>query len=139
MKVLVAVDGSAYTDRVIEYLERHDWLSGAHDLTFLTVVLALPHRAAAFNGNAMTQRYYEDDAEQVLRPLRLRLDKLGVRASLLHEIGNPAEWIARHATQGQFDLIVMGSHGHGTFVNLVLGSVANKVLAACKTPVLIIR
>jgi nucleotide-binding universal stress UspA family protein len=33
----------------------------------------------------------------------------------------------------------MGSHGHGTMANLVLGSVATRVLAACKTPVLLVR
>jgi nucleotide-binding universal stress UspA family protein len=33
----------------------------------------------------------------------------------------------------------MGSHGHGTFKNLIMGSVATKVLANCKVPVLLIR
>jgi nucleotide-binding universal stress UspA family protein len=33
----------------------------------------------------------------------------------------------------------MGSHGHGSLSNLVLGSVATKVLAQCGTPVLLIR
>jgi nucleotide-binding universal stress UspA family protein len=36
-------------------------------------------------------------------------------------------------------MVVMGSHGHGLFGNLVLGSVTTKVLAACKVPVLVIR
>jgi nucleotide-binding universal stress UspA family protein len=33
----------------------------------------------------------------------------------------------------------MGSHGHGTIGSLVMGSVATRVLASCKTPVLLIR
>jgi nucleotide-binding universal stress UspA family protein len=33
----------------------------------------------------------------------------------------------------------MGSHGHGTLANLVLGSVATKVLASTRVPVLLIR
>ena len=33
----------------------------------------------------------------------------------------------------------MGSHGHGTLANLVLGSVATKVMALCSTPVLLVR
>ena len=37
------------------------------------------------------------------------------------------------------DLIVMGSHGHGSLTNLVMGSVATKVMAHCKTPVLLVR
>jgi nucleotide-binding universal stress UspA family protein len=33
----------------------------------------------------------------------------------------------------------MGSHGHGSLGNLVIGSVATKVMAQCRTPVLLIR
>ena len=36
-------------------------------------------------------------------------------------------------------LIVRGSHGHSSLGNLVMGSVATKVLAGCSTPVLLIR
>jgi len=36
-------------------------------------------------------------------------------------------------------MIVMGSHGHGALQNLVMGSVATKVLAVTKVPVLIVR
>jgi len=35
--------------------------------------------------------------------------------------------------------VIMGSHGYGTVVNLVMGSVATQVLARCKVPVLLMR
>jgi nucleotide-binding universal stress UspA family protein len=34
---------------------------------------------------------------------------------------------------------MMGSHGHGLLSGLVLGSVATKVLAGCKVPLLLVR
>ncbi|RZL46643.1 MAG: universal stress protein, partial [Variovorax sp.] len=34
---------------------------------------------------------------------------------------------------------VMGSHGHGSFISALLGSVAGRVLAQTKAPVLILR
>ena len=37
---------------------------------------------------------------------------------------------------GGFALVVMGTHGHTALGNLVMGSVATKVLAARKVPVL---
>ena len=40
---------------------------------------------------------------------------------------------------GEFDLIVMGSHGHNALSSLVMGSVATKVLANCSVPVLLVR
>ena len=45
----------------------------------------------------------------------------------------PREW------QGRFDLVVMGSRGHSEVVNMVLGSIATKVLANCSVPVLLVR
>ena len=50
-----------------------------------------------------------------------------------------ADTIAAQATKGDFDLLMMGSHGHGLLGNLVLGSVATKVMANCGVPVLIVR
>ncbi len=43
------------------------------------------------------------------------------------------------AEKGKFDLLMMGSHGHGVLGNLVMGSVTTKVMAHCDTPVLVIR
>jgi nucleotide-binding universal stress UspA family protein len=139
MKILIAADGSDYTRRMLDYLADHDWLRAGHTLTVLTVVLPLPHRAAAFAGPELAANYYHDDAQQVLGPVREFLRSHAIGAELFSEIGHPAECIARRATEGRFDLVVMGSHGHGAVASIVLGSVAAKVLARCATPVLLIR
>ena len=60
-------------------------------------------------------------------------------ATFVHSVGHVAESIADLAQEGKFDLIVMGSRGHSDVVNLVLGSVATKVLAKCTVPVLLVR
>ena len=52
---------------------------------------------------------------------------------------NAAETIAALADKGKYDLLMMGSHGQGSLGNLVLGSVATKVMALCDTPVLLVR
>ena len=39
----------------------------------------------------------------------------------------------------QFDMVVMGSHGHSALGNLVMGSVTTQVLAHCQVPVLLVR
>jgi nucleotide-binding universal stress UspA family protein len=54
-------------------------------------------------------------------------------------VGAAGDVIAKMATDGDFDLVMMGSHGHNTLANLVMGSVATKVMAHCGTPVLLIR
>jgi nucleotide-binding universal stress UspA family protein len=140
MKMLVAVDGSEYTNRVLDYLGKHPaWLASGNQIAALTVVQAVPAHAASFLPPAVLQGYYDDSAKAVLAPVQDFFRKCGVTVRLDHCVGHAAEAIARHAAKHDVDLIVMGSHGHGTFTNLVLGSTATKVLASCKTPVLIVR
>jgi nucleotide-binding universal stress UspA family protein len=140
MKILIAADGSDYTKRMLAHIAAHDeWLGSQHQYTVFHCVPALPHRAAAFAGQATVQSYYDDDAEVVIRPIRAFFKLQSLEATFVHEIGAPAEGIARFAEQEKFDLLILGSHGHGALANLVLGSVATKVLALCSTPVLLVR
>ncbi|MDN8615214.1 universal stress protein [Variovorax ginsengisoli] len=140
MKILLAVDGSDYTKRMISYLGAHRdlWVTG-HAFTVLHIVLPVPHRAAAFAGPDIVHAYYEDDARVVLEPVRAQLAEQGIAAEVVHKVGHPADEIASYAEKGKFDLLVMGSHGVGALKNLVMGSVATKVLAKCTVPVLLVR
>jgi nucleotide-binding universal stress UspA family protein len=84
--------------------------------------------------------YYDDEAEKVFKPIRAFFGKkTGLNVTYVGKVGQAAENVATLAAKGGYDLIVMGSHGHGTLTNLVMGSVATKVLATCKTPVLLVR
>lgn len=140
MKILVAVDGSAYTKRMLAFLAAHDELLGRHhEFTVIHGVLAVPHRAAAFAGAKLVREFYESDAEDVLRPIRAFFAQKGIEATFVHTIGHVADSIAKLAHEGKFDLVVMGSHGHGEMANMVMGSVATRVLARCSVPALIIR
>lgn len=140
MKILIAADGSAYTKRMLAYLAAHDeWLGDKHDYTVLTVVMGVPSRAAAVVDKATLKRYYDEEAEKVLKPIRSFLARQGIRASYVGKVGQAADVIAAHAEAGHFDLLLMGSHGHGNLASLVMGSVAARVMARCKTPLLLVR
>lgn len=140
MKILIAADGSEYTRRMLDYLGSHpSWLDPGNRITVLTVVPPVPPRAASVLAPEVLKGYYDDSAETVLGPVRSFLQSRGVDAELVHTIGHAADDIARYAASHAIDLIVLGSHGHGTFSSLVMGSVVTKVLASCKTPVLIVR
>jgi nucleotide-binding universal stress UspA family protein len=62
----------------------------------------------------------------------------GLATDAIVEQGNPARCILAHARSLPADLIVIGTHGHGAFERLVLGSVAEKVLRKAPCPVLTI-
>ena len=141
MKILVPVDGSSYTKRMLAYLAAHDeWLGGAHDYTVLHTVAPVPPRAAAVIDKATLKAYYEDEAEKVLKPIRTFFARhADLKTTFLAKSGQAADVITATAEKGNFELIVMGSHGHGSLGNLVLGSVATRVLAHSKVPVLLVR
>jgi nucleotide-binding universal stress UspA family protein len=140
MKVLLPVDGSDYTKRTLAYIAAHDELLGpGHEYTVLTVVTPVPAHAARFLDRTMLDGYYAEQADEVLRPLKKFTDQQGWKVRAVHVQGHPAEAIAAFAEAEKPDLIVMGTHGHSPIGNIVLGSVANGVLARCKSPVLLIR
>ena len=140
MKILLAVDGSAYTKRMLSYVAAHDELLGPrHEYTLFTVVVPIPPHAARFLDRTTLDDYYREHAEQVLKPLRSFADQQGWKVRAEQTIGHAAEAIAALADRDRHDLIVMGTHGHTSLGNVILGSVATGVLARCKTPVLLIR
>lgn len=140
MKILVAVDGSPFTKRMLAYLAAHDeWMGTHHEYTVVHGVAPVPPRAATVLDKGLLKSYYNDEAEKVLKPIRAFFARQGLRAEFVVKVGPVAEGIVSVADKGGFDLLVLGSHGHGSLANLVMGSVATKVLANCKTPVLMIR
>lgn len=140
MKILVAVDGSPYTKRMLAYLAAHDeWLGAHHEYTVVHSVMAVPPRAASAVDKGVLASYYESEAEKVLKPIRQFFAKQKLAATFVAKIGHAADNIASVAAKGKFDLLVMGTHGHGTLGKLVMGSVTTKVMAHCQTPVLLVR
>lgn len=140
MKILLAVDGSPYTKKMLAYLTTHDELfSQGNDYTVFTVQPLLPPRARSALGKEIVDGYYREEAEKVLAPAAKFLLRHGIDAKSSWKSGPVGESLARFADSGKFDLIIMGSHGHGALVNLVMGSVATQVLANSQVPVLLVR
>ncbi len=140
MKILLAVDGSAYTKKMLAYLVTHrETFGGNNSFTLITVQPAIPPRASVALGKAVVTQYQLDEAERVLAPVSKFLVRHDIDAKTVWKVGHAGEQIAKFADSGKFDLLVMGSHGHGALVNLVMGSVATKVMAHCGVPVLMVR
>ena len=54
------------------------------------------------------------------------------------EMGNPVEKILEYGSQGSYDLIVVGSHGHST-LDTMLGDTARRIVRRSEIPVLVVR
>ncbi len=137
---MISVAGNSYTRKMLAYLVAHDELfAQGHDYTVFTVQPQLPARARAAVGKEVVNQYHADEAEKILAPVTKFLLRHGIDANSNWKVGHAGESISKLAESGGFDLVIMGSHGHSTLFNLVMGSVATQVLAHCRVPVLLVR
>ncbi|MDN3922223.1 universal stress protein [Roseateles violae] len=140
MKIVLAVDGSSYTKRMLAYIAAHEELVGQdNEFVALNVTADLPPHAARHLPAEVLQQYFADEGEKVLGPVRefARLQGWALRER--HAVGYPGDVLARLVEEEDPELLVMGSHGHGAFTGALLGSVSARLLANTKVPVLLIR
>ena len=55
------------------------------------------------------------------------------------QIGAPSSVIVRYAEEHDIDMIVIGTHGRGPIKEMLIGSVADKVVRSARCPVLTVR
>jgi nucleotide-binding universal stress UspA family protein len=140
MKILLPVDGSECTQRMVAYLAAHDELFGQrHEYVMLFAIDHLPSHVASLLDPRAIDEYCNRAVDSVFAPLRAFADQNRWAARFEAINGEAGVTIADYARQQQVDLIVMGSHGRTALANVVAGSVATSVLARCKIPVLLIR
>ncbi len=140
MRILLAVDGSPYTQKMLDYLASHpEWLGNTHHYVALTVQPPLPPRAVKALGKDLVADYYAEEAQKVLAPVHQFVEAHKLDAQCDSKIGHIADTIAEMADTGGYDLLIMGTRGYTALAKLVMGSVATQVLAQSKTPVLLIR
>jgi nucleotide-binding universal stress UspA family protein len=146
MRILLAVDGSACSDRATELVS-----------TFVpppesVVRVVAVHRPYADvlglgwepMGDASTNEETEDEADaRRLREAIARAESLLQRPGLRVEgfllRGRPGSSIVDEARAMEADLIVVGSRGHGRIATMMLGSTASEIVDHAPCPVLVAR
>jgi nucleotide-binding universal stress UspA family protein len=62
-----------------------------------------------------------------------------VEVEMKVRFGHPAAEILGELEEGEYEMVIMGSHGHGVFGEVLLGSVSYRISHHAKCPVLIVR
>lgn len=141
-KVLVAFDGSDNAMRAVEQLPRSLNTDKLH-VHLLNVREPVKMREVVFNDKLSDMQAIEKLREEaglaVLAPAKARLEAAGVSFDAHALIGSPAVVIADFAREYHCELIVLGTRGMGTIKNLMLGSVATKVMHLAEAPVLLVK
>ena len=141
MKLLVAVDGSKNALSAAKYAakmaasvkdESHITIISVHDDT------ALKHLKKYVPKDTVSE-YLRGLSEKDIASAQKLFDKMGVAHDMVIRFGHPAEQIKAESESGKFDLIVMCAKGRSTFADLLIGSVAQRVLSATHVPVTLIK
>lgn len=141
MKILLAADGSEYTKRAARHLVDHlAWFAKPPEIHLLHVRPPLPYPGAAARiGKKAIDEYERAESRAALAVAEKILDKAAIAYQSAWSVGDVATAIGTYAKKHGIDLVVVGSHGHGALATLALGSVATKIIASIKQPVLIVR
>lgn len=135
--ILVAVDGSPDADAALAHAAALARDQNAR-LTLLTAIPPMPATALLASGAAPPRSEVIRHYAETLRHATDSLPEDISVTTLLVE-ATPARALVQRAESGDYDLIVMGSHGHGRLHGALLGCVSQKVLHASPIPVLLAR
>lgn len=137
-RILVPLDGSALARQALAHAVELATRTQA-ELVLLRVV-GFPLSEIQGAGWSIEQELNVDQhLRQEVGPFAETLQERGVRVRPLVQQGTAAEVIIDTAAHLQADLIVMATHGYGGIRRWALGSVADKVLHAVATPLLLVR
>ena len=146
MKILLAVDGSAYSDAAVEEILHRQWPAHSE----VRVITAFELGAVLGMEPWVPTPEYFDQVEgsvreaaegvkgRALARLKETADKtLQTSGEIIQ--GAPAQVIVEEAERWGADLIVMGSRGLGAWNRILLGSVSSAVVHHAKCSVEIVR
>ena len=140
MKILVPVDGSQASLRAVKHaaaIATH----GKGEVHLLNVQPILPMYGMVRAYMRVPQ--YKAARATLARQALVGAERLLARLKVAHRdhvmYGEPGETIADAARALKCRMIVMGTRGQGAVGNLLLGSVATKVIHLAKVPVTLVK
>ena len=142
-RVLVAFDGSESARRSLGRLALLSTSLAKFQALLLNVQPPPPPKEFFLDGRLShvheLQAPLRAAGETLLGEARQVLEGAGISCEAHVEFGEPAPVIAQFAERYHCDVIAMGTRGMGLVPNLLLGSVATKVLHLAAMPVLLTR
>jgi nucleotide-binding universal stress UspA family protein len=140
MRIVLAADGSKYTEKALAFIANQASILGqGGELVVVNVQPSIPPRVRSMVGADAVSTYHQEEAEEVLKPIRAFLDGKGIAYRCEWHAGEPAEQVIAVARKEGADLIVMGTHGYGVLGRAVMGSIAQRVLHDSPVPVLLVK
>ncbi|HEX7271374.1 MAG TPA: universal stress protein [Casimicrobiaceae bacterium] len=142
LRVTLAVDGSPGAVRATEKLiDSLGWYKEIPRIDLVTVHLPVPRfpNMSLIVSEEMIASYYAEESEMMFAPSRRLLDAAGVKYAAHTAVGPIAERIVEQAKESESHMIYMGTRGMTALSNMMLGSVATRVLHLAHVPVVLVH
>ena len=140
MKILLAVDGSKNSlDAVRSLIEHAGWYKAKPVVVLTFVHLPVPRVGAFGPSKEVLEEYYREEGTAALAKAKKLLDRANIKYSASILVGDVAATLCGHADEQKCDLIFIGTRGLSAAANMIVGSVATKVLHNARMPVLLVK
>jgi len=138
LKVLIPVDGSANSLRAVRFVIQKAMLyKEALEIHLLNIQHPFP--GTVHGMHHQSEQYHHDEGIKALAEARQLLDAQGLKYTYHIVVGEAGESIAHFVRDKQIQQVAMGTRGHGAVANMLIGSVATKVLHLVDVPVLLVK
>ena len=138
LKVVVPVDGSNNCLRAVELLIRRTAVySEPPEIHLLNVQHPFPGTVRGVHEQA--EQHHQEEGIKALAGARKLLDEAGIKYTYHISVGETAEVVARYFSDKQHDQVTMGTRGMSAAANMLMGSVASKILNLVEVPVLLVK
>lgn len=137
-EILVAVDGSKHSERVVDKaVELAKPMSASLILAYVAPKLSVPDEyAQSVQEEDVTEDYYQEFSNRMLGELEQRAKKQGVKVDRLYGVGNATQFILDKAKARNVSMIVLGVEGlHNLGRIRALGSTSRRVIENSAVPV----
>lgn len=140
MKILVAIDGSKYSQKALEKTKEVAEVFGS-EVTILTVIE--PYKEVSRVQQNRMKEVLSDiafrEGEDILKRAAEFFKDFTGTFNTIQKIGDPADQIVSLAEDEDYNLVIMGSRGRGVFARTLLGSVSDKVVHHLTKSILIVK
>ena len=138
LKVLIPVDGSNNSLRTVRLvIQKAALYKEPLEIHLLNVQRPFPGTIRGVHEQA--EQYHHDEGIKALASARKLLDAAQLTYAYHIIVGEAGEVIAHFCKDKQIQQVVMGTRGAGAVANMLLGSVATKVLHLVDAPVLLVK
>lgn len=138
-KILVPVDASESAQHAVRYAAALVNDNPGIQLHLLNVQEPFDFHSGAYLSQQEGKAIQTAESQRVLQPAMQILDDAGIAYRADWRSGDIAPSIAAYADEIGCEAIVMGTRGLGPVGNLVMGSVANKVVHLVNVPVTLVK